>query len=183
MPDAVGVEWFDRPGGEPVALREWSPLWSRFAEEWSSAILGALTPLRPRVEHVGSTAVPGLIAKPVIDVLVAVPDVADEAAYRPGLESLGLVLRAREPYHRFFRPPADRPRVVHVHACSQDSRWERERLIFRDQLRARPDLAATYAQLKEHLVREVDSDRAAYTEGKTAFIRRVVETADRHSLP
>ena len=64
---------------------------------------------------------------------------------------------------------------MHVHVCGQGSDWEREHLLFRDQLRARPDLAAAYAQLKQDLSREVGSDRFAYTEGNTNFIRRVVE--------
>ena len=70
---------------------------------------------------------------------------------------------------------------MHVHACGQGSDWEREHLLFRDQLRARPDLAAAYAQLKQDLSREVGSDRFAYTEGKTNFIRRVVEAAYRNA--
>jgi len=183
MPDPAGTEWFDQPGGEPVELREPSPRWLKLAEEWSDAIGHALLPLRPRIEHVGSTAVPGLVAKPVIDLQVSVPDVGDELTYRPGLESLGLVLQARQPGHCFFRPPSGEPRVMHVHVCGQGSDWEREHLLFRDLLRARPDLAAAYAQLKQDLAREVGWDRFAYTEGKTKFIRCVVEAAYRHAQP
>ena len=173
----VDVEWFDRPGGEPVELHEPSPEWPARADEWRTAIASALATLRPRIEHVGSTAVPGLVAKPVIDLQVSVPDVADEQAYRPGLESLDLVLRAREPGHRFFRPPAGAPRTVHVHVCGRGSLWEREHLLFRDQLRARPDLAAAYAHLKHDLVRTVGADREAYAEGKSDFIRHVIASA------
>ncbi len=182
MPDHA-VAWFDRPGGEPVELCEPSSQWQALAESWSAAIRRALAPLRPRIEHVGSTAVPGLLAKPVIDLQVSVPDVADEDAYRPGLQSLGLVLRAREPDHRFFRPPAGKPRVLHVHVCEQGSDWEREHVLFRDQLRARPDLAVAYAQLKQDLARQVGSDRSAYTEGKSGFIRRVIDSADQLQEP
>ena len=70
MSDPAGTEWFDRPGGEPVELREPSPRWLKLAEEWSDAIGRALFPLRPRIEHVGSTAIPGLLARPVIDLQV-----------------------------------------------------------------------------------------------------------------
>jgi GrpB-like predicted nucleotidyltransferase (UPF0157 family) len=129
-------------------------------------------------EHIGSTAVPGLVAKPVIDLQVAVPDVTDEGTYRTPLESLGLILRAREPGHRFFRPAAGRPRVVHVHVCAQGSTWERDHLLFRDQLRARADVAAAYAELKTRLAAEVGSDRAAYTAGKSSFIKQVVESGN-----
>lgn len=174
----VKTEWFDRPGGEPVELHQPSDRWLEVAQTWSNAIVGVLAPLQPRVEHVGSTAVPGLIAKPVIDLQVSVRDLADEPAYRPGLESLGLVLRAREPERRFFRHPAGEPRVVHVHVCSQGSKWEREHLLFRDQLRARPELVVVYAQLKLDLQHRVGWDRFAYTEGKTDFIRQVIQAAD-----
>jgi GrpB-like predicted nucleotidyltransferase (UPF0157 family) len=106
-----------------------------------------------------------------------VPDVDDESAYRPELEALGLILRAREPGHRFFRPPAGQPRVVHVHVCQRDSEWERDHLVFRDRLRADRGLAAAYAELKRQLVREVGTDRFAYTDGKSAFIRDAIEDA------
>jgi len=178
VPDTAAVEWFDRPRGEPVELLEPSPRWAELATEWRTSIRRALVPLQPRIEHVGSTAVPGLIAKAVIDLQVSVPDVADEPAYRFGLESLGLVLRAREPEHCFFRPPAQEPRVAHVHVCTQGSDWERDVLLFRDQLRARSDLTAAYACLKQDLARRVGDDRAAYNAGKASFILSVVRSAD-----
>ena len=168
------MEWFDRPGGDPVELHEHSTEWATRAGEWIATIRRALLVLDTRVEHVGSTAVPGLIAKPVIDLLVSVPDLAAERAYRPALESLGLVLRAREPDHLFFRPPAGQPRAVHVHVCATGSAWEREHLAFRDQLRARPDIAAAYAELKRRLALDFRSDRAAYTDGKATFIRSLI---------
>lgn len=173
------MEWFADPGGEPVELHQPSPSWGPLGSQWSAAIERVLSELRPGVEHIGSTAVPGLVAKPVIDLLVSVPDVDDESAYRSPLESLGLVLRAREPGHRFFRPPPGQPRSVHVHVCQRGATWEREHLVFRDELRARPELAAAYGQLKQRLADEVGQDRAAYTQGKSEFIRRVVESADR----
>lgn len=135
----------------------------------------ALAPSVAEVEHIGSTAVPGLAAKPVIDLQLAVLDLTDEDAYRPALESLGLVLRQRDGDHRFFRPPAGQPRAVHVHVCQRGSVWEQEHLQFRDLLRNDSRLVAAYGQLKQRLVREVGADRLAYTEGKTGFIRAVLE--------
>ena len=180
MSDPAGTEWFDRPGGEPVELREPSPRWLKLAEEWSDAIgraFPAAAADRARRLHCH-------------------PRTARQAGHRPagigarcrrgvdvpaGLESLGLVLRAREPGHRFFRPPAGETRSCTSMRAARGSDWEREHLLFRDQLRARPDLAAAYAQLKQDLSREVGSDRFAYTEGKTNFIRRVVEAAYRNA--
>jgi GrpB-like predicted nucleotidyltransferase (UPF0157 family) len=173
--EEADVEWFDRPGGDPVVLHQPDERWPELAARWAAAIQRDLAGLDARVEHVGSTAVPGLIAKPVVDLLVTVPDVDDEPAFRPPLEALGLVLRAREPGHRFFRPPAGQPRTVHVHVCDRGSVWEREYLVFRDRLRADPDLVARYAELKERLAAELGADRTAYTVAKAEFIRGVID--------
>lgn len=177
MSDETGTEWFDRPGGEPVELAEPSPQWAQTAAAWTTQIDNALSMLRPRVEHVGSTAVKGLAAKPVIDLQISVPDVDDEAAYRPALEAFGLVLRARESDHRFFRPPAGKPRDVHVHVCTQGSDWEQDHLLFRDYLRTHSDTAAAYMQLKRNLAGQVGHDRLAYNEGKATFIQQVIKRA------
>ena len=163
-------EWFDKPGGEPVELSEPDPSWPDAAAEWADRIQSAITPTIATVEHVGSTAVPGLEAKPVLDLQVAVPDITDEADYRPGLESLGLVLRQRASDNRFFRPPAGEPRTVHVHVCGSGSAWERDHLHFRDRLRADPTLAASYAALKRGLAAQVGHERFAYNNGKAQFI-------------
>lgn len=109
--------------------------------------------------------------------MVCVPDVDDDAAFRPGLESLGLVLRAREPGHRFFRPPAGKPRTVHVHVCEPGSGWERDWVVFRDRLRARPELAAEYGRLKRRLAADLGDDRTSYTEAKAAFVRSVIDSS------
>ncbi|WP_146040966.1 GrpB family protein [Glutamicibacter arilaitensis] len=159
-------EWFDKPGGEPVELKEADPLWPLVAAEWSNRIQSAIVPTVARIEHVGSTSIPGLIAKPVLDLQVSVPDINDESAYRPGLESLGLVLRQREPDHRFFRPRAGEPRVVHIHVCEEGSAWEHDVLRFREKLRADPNLAAEYATLKSGLADRYSTDRLSYNNGK-----------------
>ena len=86
----------------------WPTLFEGFADDLHRALYGVPV----RVCHIGSTALADMPAKPVVDISVSVPDVEVEAAYRPQIESLGWPLRAREPQHRFFRPPADRPRVV-----------------------------------------------------------------------
>jgi GrpB-like predicted nucleotidyltransferase (UPF0157 family) len=76
----------------------------------------------------------------------------------------------------FFRPPAGQPRTVHVHVCVMGSAWEREHLAFRDELRARADVVTAYAELKVRLAKAFGSDRAAYTDGKAAFIRSVIDS-------
>lgn len=170
------AEWFDRPGAEAVALHAADPRWPAMATEWADRIKAALAPTHALVEHVGSTAVPGLAAKPVLDLQVAVPDIDSETAYRPGLESLGLILRQREPGHRFFRPPAGTSRTVHVHVYQSGSPWQRDQLRFRDRLRADPALARRYAALKLSLAQQVGHDRLAYNQGKAAFIAEVIRS-------
>lgn len=168
------AEWFDRPGGERVEILPPDPRWAATAQEWIAAIEKAVDAADVKVEHVGSTAVPGLAAKGVIDLQLAVPALDDETSYRPALESLGLVLRQREADHRFFRPPAGSPRVAHVHVCPIGSKWEADHLRFRDLLRGRPELAAQYERLKVSLAAEHAHDRGAYNAGKTAFITSAI---------
>src|SRR5450432_469728 len=113
--------------GEPVALngcvglQDYNPEWpNKFAQE-AELILSALGERAMRIEHVGSTAVPGLCAKPVIDILLVVRDSANEPSYAPMLESTGYVLRIREPewhQHRMFNRPGV---VLNLHVFSADS--------------------------------------------------------------
>jgi GrpB-like predicted nucleotidyltransferase (UPF0157 family) len=173
----MSVEWFDRPKRDPAVVVDSDAAWPQQAAAWIDRLSKLLDPLPARIEHVGSTAVAGLPAKPVLDLQVAVPDIDDERAYRPGLEALGLILRAHEPNHRFFRPPADQPRTVHVHVCQRDSAWEQEQLLFRDYLRAHPPSAHDYAALKRRLAATVGDDRLAYTDGKAAFIEQTLRDA------
>jgi GrpB-like predicted nucleotidyltransferase (UPF0157 family) len=73
--------------------------------------------------------VPGLAAKPIVDIQVSVADMGREDCYVPQCQAAGLQLRSRDREHRYFRPPADRPRDVHVHVCAAGSRWERVHLL------------------------------------------------------
>lgn len=118
-----------------------------------------------------------MVAKPVVDILVAVHDVSDEPSYRPPIESLGLPLRAREADHRFFRRPAGKTRDVHVHVSEAGGRWERDHVLFRDYLREHPEAARSYAGLKQWLAQRFGRDRGRYTEAKTDFIAAVLDQA------
>jgi GrpB-like predicted nucleotidyltransferase (UPF0157 family) len=152
---ALGVAW---PGfettegsvreGEPIEVVPYDPAWpARFAA-WRGRIEGALGEAALRVEHVGSTAVPGLAAKPVVDIQVSVADIGDEPSYVPALEAAGVQLRSRDAEHRYFRPFPGASREVHVHVCDAGGRWEREHLLFRDYLRSHPAARRAYAAAK-----------------------------------
>src|SRR5262249_31110694 len=137
-------------------------------------IRAALGPRAVRVEHVGSTAVPGLLPKPTIDVVLEVPDADDEAAYVPALEGAGYVLRIREPdwfAHRLFkRPPADVNLHVFSAGCAETERMVR----FRDWLRAHPSDRDRYAEVKRVLVRRDWSHMQEYAEAKTEVVESIL---------
>ena len=164
-----GAEFAGATRADPVEVEPYDPAWATVFERWRERLAGALGKTAVRIEHVGSTAVPGLVAKPVIDIQVSVPDVDDDQAYVPAIESVGVSFRFREQGHRYFRP-ATGPRTVHVHVCRAGGEWEREHLRFRDLLRADPVLREAYGALKLELARRYRDDRLAYTDAKTAFI-------------
>ncbi|MGH2454688.1 MAG: GrpB family protein [Candidatus Limnocylindria bacterium] len=179
MPEpTTTTEWFGAAGDEAVELVDPDPSWPSRFEAIRTRLARALGASALRIDHIGSTAVPAIPAKPVIDVQVSVPSLDAEGAYVPQIESLGWLLRAREPEHRFFRPPAGEPRTVHIHVCQGGSAWERAHLLFRDYLRAHPRSAASYARLKERLAAEVGHDRPAYTRSKDPFIAATLKRAE-----
>jgi GrpB-like predicted nucleotidyltransferase (UPF0157 family) len=146
------------------------PGWPDRFEAWRGRLQEAIGPAARRVEHVGSTAMPGLPAKPVIDIQVSVDDVEAETAYLPAIEALGVALRSRESGHRYFRPAGTAPRDAQIHVCGRASHWERVHLLFRDYLRASRWAAEAYAMEKRAAARAFPGDRIAYNEAKSGFI-------------
>ncbi|GGF31651.1 hypothetical protein GCM10010922_03420 [Microbacterium sorbitolivorans] len=167
------VEWFGQPIGEPVEIQDPREDWATTGRRWEERLVEALSPLPVQADHIGSTSVPGLAAKPVIDMQIQVPDLLDEDAYVPALERMGMILRARGSDFRFLRPPAGNERNVHIHVCEAGSVWAGEHLAFRDALRGDAALAGEYERLKHRLAAAADS-RTAYNRGKESFIREVV---------
>lgn len=163
---------------DPIELAPYDDAWPAAFARWHEALLGGLGAVAIRIEHVGSTAVPGLLAKPVVDIQVSVSDQADEPAYVPAIEAVGVQLRARDEEHRYFRPFPGRPREVHVHVCSAGSRWEHEHLLFRDYLRADPATRDAYADVKRQAAAVWHDDRVAYTDAKGALIRETLRAAE-----
>jgi GrpB-like predicted nucleotidyltransferase (UPF0157 family) len=164
---------------EPIEVVPYDPSWpARFAA-WDARLWAALGPTAVRVDHVGSTSVAGLPAKPVVDIQVSVPALDDEPAYVPAIKALWMELRSRDEWHRFFRPPPDRPREAHIHVTTTGSAWEREHLLFRDYLRAHPDAREEYARVKADAARTWRGDRAAYTETKSEVIADIFDRAER----
>src|SRR5215472_2729749 len=98
---------------DPITVVEYDSAWPARFNAWRGRIAGTLGKVALRIDHVGSTAVLGLAAKPIVDIQVSVAALEAEAAYTPPLESLGLRLRSRDALHRYFRPDASLPRDVH----------------------------------------------------------------------
>ena len=162
---------------EPISLAEASATWPDRYERLGAALALALG-AGVRIEHVGSTSIPGITAKPIIDIQVSVPDLADESRYVSAIESVGVQLRMREPDlgHVYFRDA--QPRTVHIHVCQIGSHWERVHLLFRDYLRAHPESAQAYEDMKRAAAEAYGGDRIAYTEAKGPFIERVLAAAE-----
>jgi GrpB-like predicted nucleotidyltransferase (UPF0157 family) len=162
---------------EPLVVVDYDPAWPRTYERWRQPAAGALGRTAIRIEHVGSTSVPGLAAKPIVDIQVSVADLGNEPCYVSALQAIGLVLRSRDELHRYFRPPVSQPRDVHVHVCAAGGRWERDHLLFRDYLRAHPAACLRYAEAKRASARRWSDDGWAYTEAKTGVILDILEQA------
>ncbi len=166
---------------EPVVLVNHDPLWrERFLEQ--QARLSTL--LRPWLaapsEHIGSTAVPGLRAKPVVDILAPVVSFESARAAIPVLESDGWLFWPDDPnrsYRMWFLRPRPDARTHHLQIMQHDHPDAHALLQFRDALRAEPALRHAYAALKGHLAQKYAADRNAYTDAKSDFVRSVLHAA------
>jgi GrpB-like predicted nucleotidyltransferase (UPF0157 family) len=164
---------------EPVIVMPYDPDWPRrFYQE--SVVLGAVfAGIEAAIEHVGSTAVPGLGAKPVIDVMVGLSDLAEAEARIAALEAAGYryVQKYEEqlPERRYFRKPRVGPRAYHLHCVVKESGFWVRHLAFRDYLRAHPESAAAYYELKRELAARFSKEE--YTEAKSPFIERILASA------
>ena len=163
---------------ELIELVPYDHEWPARFKDWRQKLIGALGPAARRIDHVGSTAVPGLKAKPVIDIQVSVDDILDETTYVPAIESLGVQLRSRDDDQRFFRPFADRTRDVHIHVCDAGSAWERRHLLFVAYLGSDPAARDAYLKAKESATARWADDRIAYTEAKDEVIREIGTQAE-----
>ncbi|HYD51945.1 MAG TPA: GrpB family protein [Gemmatimonadaceae bacterium] len=155
------------------------PTWPAEFEAEAARIERACDDLEVRLEHIGSTAVPGLLAKPVIDILAGVPPRARRREYVVALRGIGYEhLGAHGIAGRDYLRRGS-PRSHHVHLVSWSSAFWREHLAFRDWLRAHPETAAEYEILKRELARraELEADPRLYQEEKGPFVRSVVRQA------
>jgi len=173
-----------------ITIVPYDSRWPReFAAE-AARIRDALGPLAVRIDHVGSTAVPGLAAKAVIDIQVSVVSLSPRGWLVPRMLELGyfhLDLGGFDLVYPYFRRPEAWPHSHHVHACESGGEQERRHLVFRDYLRRHPQRAAEYAALKRQLAtlhpgRDHD-ERERYSIAKSSFVEAAIEAADAEGLP
>ena len=162
-----------------VQLSPYSPLWPAIFD-YERGQLAAVLGDAMRIEHIGSTAVPGLGAKPIIDVLVGAPDLPSIEARIPALQACGYQyvkeFERALPERRYFRRTDGQPGHFHVHAVACGGPFWTSHLAFRDALRSDAALAEEYWKLKTRLAARFPNDREAYTDGKGDFIRRVLDS-------
>lgn len=158
-----------------ILVVDYDPAWPERFADWRERLAAALGPAALAIEHIGSTSVPGMPAKPIIDIQVSVADPEAEHLYVPAIESTGLQLRSRDRLHRFFRPFPDLPRDVQVHVCEAGGDWERDHLAFRNHLRADAAARRRYESVKRRAAAEYPDDRIGYTDSKTAVILDILE--------
>ena len=166
-----------KPHNAPITIVDYDPAWPRLFSREEQRIRVALGDAALRLEHVGSTSVPGLAAKPIIDILLVVTDSGNEASYVPALEAAGYVLRAREPEwfeHRVLRGPDT---AINMHVFS-DGVAEIERMLrFRDRLRHSDADRDLYERTKRTLARRTWRHMQHYANAKSAVVEEILARA------
>lgn len=166
-----------KPHDAPITLVDYDPAWPALFDREERRIRAALGDEVIRIEHTGSTSVPGLAAKPIIDIVLVVPDSADEAAYVPRLEAAGYVLRLREPdwhEHRLFKGPDTN---TNVHTFSAGSPEIERMVAFRDWLRSNDDDRRRYEAAKRELATRTWQYVQHYADAKTEVVEEIVARA------
>jgi GrpB-like predicted nucleotidyltransferase (UPF0157 family) len=186
--DPYDVDWYDEyldkltVGGaqrltQPIEIREYDPEWPRLYAREEARIRSVLGDRVVRIEHAGSTSVPELPAKRIIDIVLEVPDSADEPSYVPDLEAAGYVVRIREPEwfeHRVFK---GHDTNVNLHTFTAGCEEVDRMLLFRDHLRGNAADREFYARTKRELAAHDWKYVQQYADAKTAVVQEIMERA------
>lgn len=162
-----------------VMLKQYDTRWAELFEE-EHVRLKAVLGDEVEVQHVGSTSVPGLGAKPILDIGVGIEDFDAASASVESLEKLGYTFRGEQgiPRRHYFVKGPDDNRTHHLHMLERTNPEWRKLLFFRDYLRAHPEALGQYQKLKTHLAEQFPGDREAYTNGKHTFIQDILNRAE-----
>jgi GrpB-like predicted nucleotidyltransferase (UPF0157 family) len=181
--DDIAAAWVDRAPelNSTVTLAEYDPSWPPLYEREAARLRDILGERVVLLEHVGSTSVPGLCAKPIIDILLVVPDSGDEPAYAPALEAAGYRLVIREPdreRHRAFKGPDTN---INLHVYSPGTGEIERYLTFRDRLRAGDADRDLYARTKRELAARTWKYIQNYADAKTDVVEQILAGARREA--
>lgn len=169
-PDVTTIELVGGVEQRTLILHDYDDRWPEQYQQHRERIAKALGSTALLIEHIGSTSVPGLAAKPIIDLLVCVPDISAEEDYLNPLLTAGYLLRVREPGHRMVRTPQ---RDVHIHLLEEGDGAAEDYLLFRDRLRDHETDRQLYEQVKRELTSRDWPDMNAYAEAKTSVVEQI----------
>ena len=160
----------------PIILVPHNPIWKEWADEEIQALNVLLEDFAPIINHIGSTAIPGIMAKPIVDILVEISTDCDWNMVKEKLENAGYICMSesnnRMSFNKGYTPTGYAKRVFHIHIHAPG---DNDEIRFRDCLLNNPSVAKEYEALKLSLLPKYRNDRDGYTEAKSDFIRRIME--------
>ena len=165
-------------GKEKIIIKEYDPKWRSIFEAESAEIMEAIGHYVAEIEHIGSTAVPGLAAKPVVDILVGLRRLLDAQDCILPMEGMGYEyvpeFEDEFPERRYFRKYSNGKRTHQIHMVEIGTEFWKRHIAFRDHLRSHPESANEYATLKKELATQFENDREGYTNAKSEFIKNIL---------
>lgn len=168
----------------PIVLTPHDPDWAAWAEKEMAVLSTLLTGFDKRITHIGSTAIPGIMAKPIVDILVEIPAETDKEGIRKIMEDAVYICMSvsdkRMSFNKGYTPEGYAERVFHIHF---HHRGDNDEIRFRNYLITHLDVAKEYERLKLSLLPKFKHNRDAYTEAKTDFIKRICDLAKSHAKP
>ncbi len=159
----------------PIVLVPHSPHWKEWAKDEIEFLSMILSTFHPRISHIGSTAIPGIHAKPIVDILVEMHEGSDWNEARKILESAGYICMStaknRMSFNKGYTSEGYAEKVYHIHLHPYG---DNDEIFFRGYLLAHPDVAKQYETLKESLLPQCGHDRVGYTEAKSQFVKEIM---------
>lgn len=167
----------------PIILSSHNPEWKKWADDEIQSLSGLLKYYAPVINHIGSTAIPGIMAKPIVDILVEISGDSDWVEVKNILETSGYICMcesaARMSFNKGYTPYGYAAKVFHVHIHAIGDNAE---IYFRDYLKQNPAVAKEYEKLKLSLLPKFRNNRDGYTDAKTDFINKVITSTKRKGM-
>jgi GrpB-like predicted nucleotidyltransferase (UPF0157 family) len=168
-------------GSAPLVIVDYNPDWPRLYEEEKALVLKAIGHIIADIEHIGSTAIPGLGAKPVVDLMVGLHHLDDAVECIPLLDAIGHTYHPefedQVPERRFFRKGPDWARTHHIHMVERSSDFWADRILFRNYMRTHEEDAMVYLIMKKELAARFGSNRRGYSDAKASFVTAILAKA------